>query len=371
MRPAKILFATAAAAALALTMPGSAAAQPTAGPGKLVLTSAVVLPFNVAIDKRRILVADGGTRTVSRIRADGSLARIATGGDTGDVAGVAISRSGRSIAYTSTEAPARFVNADGTLHIRHSGGGTLDIDLEKYEKRRNPDKARTYGAVGTVSDCAKTAIEAATGQPITYRGGVDAHPYSVAAYSKRSWLVADAGANDIVKVNRFGKVSTVAVLPAQPLTFTAAMAEALGLPACVAGVTYRFESVPTDVEVGASGALYVTTLAGGPESPVLGARSSVYKINPKNGKVTRVATGFAGATNLAVHKGKIYVAELFGNRISVVKNGKPKAYLDLAGVASVESGRGHLYAGTLAAENEGPGAVYRLTKNAATGISKS
>lgn len=370
MRPGRTLLTTAAAAALALSLPGTATAQPTAGPGKQVLSSAVVLPFNVAVDRHRLLVADGATRLVSRIRADGSLTTIARGGDTGDVAGVAISRSGRSIAYTSTGQGENFTNVDGALHIRHTGGGTLNIDLARYETRRNPDKTRTYGAVGTVSDCAKKAIETATGLPVTYQGVDDAHPYSVAAHSKRSWLVADAAGNDIVKVSRFGKISTVAVLPAQPVTFTAAMAEAIGLPECVAGVTYRFEAVPTDVEVGKSGMLYVSTLAGGPESPVLGARSSVYKINPKNGKVTRVATGFAGATNLAVHKGKIYVAELFGSRISVVSKGKPKTYLDLTGVASVESGRGHLYAGTLADDN-GPGVVYRLTKNAAKGISKS
>ncbi len=58
-------------------------------------------------------------------------------------------------------------------------------------------------------------------------------------------------------------------------------AAALELPDCVVGVTYAFEPVPTDVEVGKDGYLYVTTLPGGPESPALGARGS-------SGRSTRI-----------------------------------------------------------------------------------
>ena len=183
----------------------------------------------------------------------------------------------------------------------------------------------------------------------------DSHPYSVTAYGKRSWIVADAGGNDLLKVNRHGRVSTIAVLPAQPLLLTADIVAALGLPECATGLTYNFEAVPTDVEVGRDGYLYVTTLAGGPESPVLGGRSSVYRVNPRNGHVKLVATGFLGATNLALHRGKIYVSEFFAGQISVIKHGKPKLYLTLPGVASIESGRGHLYAGTFAARTAASG----------------
>ena len=156
----------------------------------------------------------------------------------------------------------------------------------------------------------------------------------------------------------------MAVLPAQPLVITEAISAAAGMEGKCVGVTYNFESVPTDVEVGRDGWLYVTTLAGGPESPAFGARSSVYRVNPRNGQVKLVATGLAGATNLALHNGKIYVAEFFAGRISVIKNGQPKPYLTLPGVVSMESGSGRhpsLYAGTFGSDT-GPGTIVKINK---------
>jgi hypothetical protein len=85
-----------------------------------------------------------------------------------------------------------------------------------------------------------------------------------------------------------------------------------------------------------------------PEDPSLGARGRVYRVNPKTGKNQLIALGFAGATNLALGKrGEIYVAELFGGRISVIKNGKVTLYVTLPGALSVETDRkGTLWAGT-------------------------
>ena len=89
---------------------------------------------------------------------------------------------------------------------------------------------------------------------------------------------------------------------------------------------YIFEPVPTDVEVGPDGKLYVTTLPGGPEDPSLGARASVYRVDPKTGNVKKVVSGLLSATGLAVGKnGKMFVAELFRGRIAQVKpGGEPK-----------------------------------------------
>jgi sugar lactone lactonase YvrE len=68
-----------------------------------------------------------------------------------------------------------------------------------------------------------------------------------------------------------------------------------------------------------NGLLYVTLLPGGPEDPSLGARGAVYSVNARTGDVAFVACGFLGATGLALGPdGTIYVAELFGNRISTV-----------------------------------------------------
>ncbi len=41
----------------------------------------------------------------------------------------------------------------------------------------------------------------------------DSHPYAVASLGDGSWAVADAGGNDILKVDSRGHVSVIAVLP--------------------------------------------------------------------------------------------------------------------------------------------------------------
>ena len=145
--------------------------------------------------------------------------------------------------------------------------------------------------------------------------------------------VADAGGNDLLKVDKApAHISTLAVLPPQPVTVTAQQAAALGAPDCLVGETYAFEPVPTDVEVGPGGRLWVTTLPGGPEDPSLGARGSLYSVG-QGGRSTRVATGFSGATNLALSgDGSAYVTELFGGKISKVNRstGKVSTFKQLA-----------------------------------------
>ena len=121
------------------------------------------------------------------------------------------------------------------------------------------------------------------------------------------------------------------------------------MPDCVVGVTYAFEPVPTDVEVGADGALYVTTLPGGPRARALGARGALWKFTPSTGDLQKIADGFLGATNLALGwKGEIDVAEYFAGKISVVKkNGKKSDYAALQNVIAVETAAdGTLWAGT-------------------------
>jgi len=187
---------------------------------------------------------------------------------------------------------------------------------------------------------------APTGVPASYTGLIDSHPYAVAAV-RGGWVVADAGGNDLVFVDDRGQVRLLTLLPPQPHTVTADDATALNLPACLVGATYNFEPVPTDVEVGRGGALYLTTLPGGPEGPALGARGSVYRFSPRHHDLRRLATGFAGATNLAVTPGgRILVAELFAGRISTIEHGRPSLVIDLPKVASVEFYRHAVYAGT-------------------------
>lgn len=201
-----------------------------------------------------------------------------------------------------------------------------------------------------------------TQSPVKYTGMVDSHPYAVVSLGGGAWAVADAGGNDLLKVDRTGHVSLISVLPPQPLLITAGIAKDNGLPACVVGITYKFEPVPTDVERAPNGALLVTTLAGGPEGPQNGNPGSVYVIG-RHGVPYRIAYGFAGATNLAVTpSGKIFVAELSSGWIAEVVNGRPRPVLYLPGVVGLEYANGGLYASTAPAVNggKGPGSIVSI-----------
>lgn len=349
MRTSRLTTAVVATSAIALVGATGASAQSTTAtktPTVVTLNDDVIAPFQLAAwdgpsDHRALYVADGGTRTVSRVRHDGTLATVATfASPAGDVAGLAVSKDGRTLAWTSTD----HALGESWLNITRLGGKTTKVSLSAYEKSANPDGKVNYG-IKNPTQCQIDALKNFGGA--TYTGIKDSHPYAVTQWGS-SWIVADAGGNDLLKVDSKGHVSTLAVLPPQPAKVTAAMSADLGAPSCVVGATYRFEPVPTDVEVGPDGRLYVTTLPGGSEGPSAGARGSVYRVNASTGASTRIATGFAGATNLALAGRKIYVAELFGGRISTVSDGKPKPYVTLPGALSVEFSDGHLYAGTMA-----------------------
>ncbi len=358
MRISRLTTAVAAAAAATLLIPSTAWAHDRA-PTPVVRSSALAAPFNLDVSRGSVYVADGGLNLVGRLKRDGSIATIAA--DQAGASGVAVSRNGSRVAFTTTVSnPETFENTESGLNIWGPRGKRVYADTHAYETSRNPDQVFHYG-IEDPSPCVVEAFTAA-GFPFDYTGQIDSHAYSVAALGD-SWVVADAGANALFKVRNDGSIRTLAVLPPQPTTFTAEMVAALGLPDCVVGVTYAFESVPTDVEVGRDGSLYVTTLPGGPESPVLGARGAVWKVNPWTGHARKVAGGFLGATNLAIGKhGTIYVAELFAGQISVVKNGSAKPYLSLPGVVAVETDDdGTLWAATLGNEDPpAPGTIVKI-----------
>lgn len=363
MRRSRLLLITAALAAGALLVPAQAA---SAGgghghgkpPAPVVKSDQVVAPFNLEIVHGKVLVADGGLNLVGALKRDGSIATIAA--DQPGASGIAT--AGKRLAFTTTVTNFdTFENTDSGLNIWGPHGKKVYADTLAYETKHNPDGGNWYG-VKHPSQCVTDALTAA-GLPVSYRGLVDSHAYSVAAY-RGGWIVADAGANALFRIDNKGRIHTLAVFAPQPTKITPDMAEALGLPDCVAGITYKFEAVPTDVEVGRDGNLYVTTLPGGPESPVLGARGAVWKVNPWSGKQRLVAKGFLGATNLALGKhGEIYVAELFAGQVSVVRHGWARPYVALPGVVAVESdGHGGLWAATMANEDPpAPGTIVRIT----------
>ena len=309
------------------------------------LTDQVKAPLQLSVSGRYgVLVGDAGASKLQQIRKGGALRTLVKGPQPGEVSGVDVNRRG-DIAYTSTN----YANGATALTILRKGHKPVTADLSTFEKTHNPDKVNHYGTT-TTNACAIAFLKQA-GVPVSstgslyYTGLVDSHPYSVAAVDG-GWVVGEAGGNDLLFVDNRGHVRLLAVLPPQPHIVTAADAAALHAPSCVVGIRYDFEPVPTDVEVGHHGELYVSTLPGGPEAPGFSPRGSVYRLSGNGQHLRRLATGFDGATNLALTpSGRVLVAELFGGRISTIEHGRPAPVLDLPGVASIEFYCHALYAG--------------------------
>lgn len=267
-----------------------------------------------------------------------------------------ISRNGTKTTFAS--APGEEVGGveehDGTVWWTTTGEGSAKLfsqspggepqqlaDLYEHESTENPDAGTTYGFRDLPQSCAD---QFSADNPASYTGIVDSHPYATLVTDQRhKTYIADAAANAILKVGRHGRVTTTALLPAVPTVATAEALKAQGLPECAAGHKYWFEFVPTDVEEGADGWLYVTSLPGGPEDDSLGARGAVYKVDPRSGHVKKVAGGFVGAVDLALlPDGTIAVAELFGGdegqgQVTLVKGrSSHRRVLDLKSPAAVE-----------------------------------
>ena len=325
---------------------------PAPTPGEQeVLADGLLGPLSLAVgphDTAYVSQAFGGTIDAVRRGEVTPLLTADPGAEPGS-----LSAEGRRIYYTTSVAAAT-PDFDAHLLVRDAQGRTEHLaDIGAYERAANPDGGTQYGFGDLDQTCLDQLPELIPG---SYTGGVDSHPYATALWHGQVF-VADAGSNAVFAVDRGGEVSTLAVLPPAPLRVTAEVAEALGLPDCTVHHDYLLESVPTDVEVGTDGWLYVTSLPGGPEGPgpfpPLGA---VFKVDPKTGETQLVARGLTGATNLAIGtKGEIYVTELFANRVSVIPRGSttPQPFLDLVLPAAVEFDGRSLYVTTEALPGEG------------------
>ncbi len=200
-----------------------------------------------------------------------------------------------------------------TLRVLHRGAGVTTLaHLSRYEANHNPDASETYGITGLEEGCTVRR------RLRPYTGIVESHPYAT-AYDGGTRYVADAAANAIWGVTPSGAVSTVAVLPPQSVEITQQVADDNDLPDCAVGATANLEAVPTDVEVGHDGMLYVTSLPG---ELIEGGQGQVLSVDPESGDVSQVAGGLVSPTGLAIGPlGDFYVAELFANRISRIPSG--------------------------------------------------
>ncbi len=167
----------------------------------------------------------------------------------------------------------------GNLVQQRLGTGKQQVgpNFAKYEAAHNPD----HGAGASPDET------------------IDSDPYSVAAY-RGGYVVADAAGNDLLQVDRHGKIRVLAVFPIQMET----------APPGVAGpmaTTLPVQSVPTSVVVGPDHALYVGELTGFPFG--VGA-ARIWRVVPGH-KATVYAKGFTNISSLAFdRKGRLLVLEI-------------------------------------------------------------
>ncbi|GAA5148100.1 ScyD/ScyE family protein [Nocardioides marinquilinus] len=359
-RPLVLAAASAALAGLALAGTGLApsSAAPAPAPAKpVVLAQGLVTPLSLA-------VSGDGTRYVAQNFA-GSLLR-QQGKGKPEVVFQAKKRGQEVGAVSVRRGDVRFAvsgrNRAVLMGIGDSGKAVQLADLRAHELAKNPDGRVTYGFRFASKQCLAKVPE---GIPGRYTGEAFSHPYATAQVAGGRTYVADAGGNAILTVPRPGVVRTVAVIPPTAVKITQAFAEANQMPQCVVGKSYWFESVPTDVEVGPDGALYVTSLPGGPEDGSLGANGAVYRVDPATRSVKKVVSGLVSPTGLAVSANRtIFVAELFRGQVSRALPGQKtaKPFARTALPADVEIAGGVLYATDQALDEENGGRLVRIKR---------
>nr|WP_231713247.1 ScyD/ScyE family protein [Arthrobacter sp. zg-Y769] len=319
----------------------------------------LVGPLSFAVGRGGTLdVAQSFTTLLTRITDGGEPEVLATAPE--DYSTGSVSRDRGTTYYTvATGAGSNNPVENITLLQSVDRNGTVETiaDISAYEFAENPDSINTYGFEEALpAECAAQLPEGIPASP--YTGLPDSNPAASLPGRFGGTIVADAGMNALIQVSDDGDIATVAVLPPIPVTVPAG----IGWPDCAVGLAYNAEPVPTDVERGPDGALYVTSLAGSPEG---GPTGSVFRINPATLEPELVATGFVGATGLAVNdNGDIFVAELFANRISVVPSGSdtPQLFLEVNQPAALELRGDALYASVDVLAGEPPfGSIIRIS----------
>jgi len=337
------LVATAAALTIAstalATSAGATSGSAKAEPETTVLAKKLFSPLSLAVDEE-------GTRWFSQNFA-GVLLRQTPGGKPEVVYEGPKGAEVGAVSATNgvvTFAVSQGNNAKGTIYRQDQLGAVTRVGkIHPVEKKLNPDGKVKYGFRHLTASCLKKLPK---GIPAAYTGVPETHPFATVVHDGTTY-VADAGANAIFQIDPEGTVSPLAVIPPARAVVTKAFAKAQKLPACTIGKAYYFESVPTDVEHGPDGKLYVSALPGGPEDGSAGALGTVYSVNPSTGKVKKVVGGLVSAKDLAVaENGDVYVAELFRGRIAKIKHGttKVKTLVELPLPGTIEVGPAGVFA---------------------------
>jgi hypothetical protein len=175
--------------------------------------------------------------------------------------------------------PKPFASAFGTLRLI-SEGKTRAVDIAAFAAA-HPQSAYSLGTIPGETP-------------------YDSDPYDVMAY-RDGWVVADAGANDLLYISAAGRVSMLARFPSVAEQLPAGV---LGNPA---PITVKAQAVPTSVAVGPDGALYVGLLRGVPSDP---GTADIYRVDPGH-KPVIWTRGLTTVTAIAFDRqGRLLATEL-------------------------------------------------------------
>lgn len=232
-----------------------------------------------------LLVADAGVGVLSIRR--GEL------GPTIPLPGVTdVDAIGRGAMWAVTGgAPDPTADSGQGLHWITRHGTSLVANLYEFEAAFNPDAPRP----------------------------VDSNPFDVQALGAYGALVADAGGNDLLRVDRQGNVHVLAIFPDE-LVSTENIKSLAGCPSpapfCGLPDFMPAQPVPTSIAIGRDGYIYVGELKGFP-APT--GESNIWRISPQANWAQCGASpdcvkvfdgGFTSIIDLAFGpNGKLYVAE--------------------------------------------------------------
>ncbi len=301
-----LAIAALAASALVVAPPAHATPAPSSSAPSVIATG-FAGPLHVAFgDDDTLYVADAFAGVLARVRLESGQTRVLAAG-LGFSPGVDLGDHGRVLVAASDAGGPGPQSPTHLLSVSRRGTVSLKADLLAHELAHNPD-----------------------GQSLV-APDAQSNPYSVLVARGHTY-VADAGANDILEVRRDGSVRTVVALP---VITTGACAGRENNDPAHAGC----DPVPTDLEMGSDGYLYVSGLGAEVEG-------HVYKVNPRTGRIVQTWGGLPPLTGIAVKGGTIYVASLFTNQVFRLRGGV-MTVADVPAPTDVELGDGMLVAGSL------------------------
>jgi hypothetical protein len=317
----RLLLAVASAASLSAATLGAAPAVTAAPPPPFVpVASGFDGPLHIAFGPGKSLyVASAGLNgspAIDKVNLkSGTVQRVTT--PAGFAPGIDVRGNGRVLFTLSEGAGPDEQGPTWLKRVNASGRVTTVADMLAIERRLNPD-----GQDPNAPDA-------------------ESNPYSVLALPGRT-IVVDAAGNSLIELRPHRRARVLTAFP----TFAAP-----GCQQANPGIGDDCDPVPTDVEMGPDGYLYVSGLG----AEVMG---HIYKVNAYTGAIVRTWGDLPPLTGIDVaYDGTIYAASLFTNQVfRIARTGVTIA--DIPAPADVELGRGLILVSSLS------GSVFSVNRNA-------